>query len=69
MNGDGNLNLVAGNFYQVNRLYRSNMTRVNTARTVATSLAINAGDNRDIFNATLFPLVTLPPHTHVDYYQ
>ncbi len=65
VDGDGDIDMVAGDSYQVNRLYRRNM--YNTAQARAVSLKINS-ESTDISTAVLTPTQTLPHNTGVDYW-
>ena len=65
VNRDGILDVVAGNYNQINRLYRP--LAYDTSRGRATSLRVDA-EVDPITNATLTAIAALPPNTAVDYW-
>ena len=71
MDGDGNLDLVAGNYAQTNRLYLNNLDLIfppyHTAHGLATSLRVDV-NNSSIPVATLTASADLPINTRVTYY-
>jgi hypothetical protein len=64
VDGDGQLDLVAGNDGQANRLYRRHMYHTGQGR--AGSLRVDT-ETSNISNATLTHVATLPPNTGVTY--
>ena len=65
VDGDGDLDLVAGNYGQRNRLYRRAL--YHTAHGRATSLRVDT-ETSNISHATLTPIAVLPANTGVDYW-
>jgi hypothetical protein len=65
VDGDGDLDLVAGNRDQANRLYRRVL--YHTAQGQARSLRVDA-ETENIDQATLIPTASLPPNTRVTYW-
>ncbi len=66
VDGEGDLELLAGNFEQVNRLYWQRYD-YHTAHGLATSLRVDA-ESSNITAATLIASADLPIHTRVTYY-
>ena len=67
VDGDGDLDLVAGNRYQTNRMYMQR-NNYHTARGLATSLRVDA-EISNITRATLTASADLPINTRVTYYM
>ena len=66
VDGDGNLDVVAGNYGEVNRLYRR--TLYNTAQGQAVSLRVD-NESEDITYATLTGTSSLPSNTGITYWM
>jgi hypothetical protein len=65
VDGDGNLDFVAGNYDQPNRLYRRVLYHTGQGR--AASLTVDT-ESGNIDRALLIPTADLPPNTHVTYW-
>jgi hypothetical protein len=65
VDGDGDLDLVAGNYDQANRLYRRHL--YHTGQGWAGSLRVDS-ETSNIDNATLTHEASLPPNTGVTYW-
>jgi len=67
VDGDGDLDLVAGNRGQTNRLYDDRRVLYQTGLGRATSLRVDT-ETDPVVNVTLLSTTTLPPNTSVDYW-